>query len=129
MPQQQNDRKPGDANRLDRETKPGAGGQTGGHVGETDRKDIERSKPVPVNQGGLSSDEGEGKINTEGSPRQDVNNRITGTNPYTGANDPKTGNQRAAGKMGSEYGSEGNESQSGTGSHDRSENNNQKQKP
>jgi hypothetical protein len=116
MSQQENDRKPGDANRSNRETKPGAGGQTGGHIGRSDRKEKDNTEPVPVNQGGLHNRSGEGVRNTEGTVGQDVNNRITGTNPYTGTNDPKTAWQRIAEKTGNEYGSEGNESQSGTGS-------------
>jgi len=115
MSQQENDRKRGDANRSYRETKPGAGGQTGGHIGRTDSKESNNREPVPVNQGGLYSDAGEGVRNTEGTVGQDVNNRITGTNPYTGGNDPKTAWQRMAEKTGNEYGSEGNESRSGTG--------------
>lgn len=97
------------------EHKPGAGGQTGGHIARTDRKRKDPSGPLKVNQGGLYSEEGEGRLNKEGTPGQDVNNRITGTNPYTGRSGPEDEQQRKAARTSSEYGTEGNEKQSGTG--------------
>jgi len=98
------------------EHKPGAGGQTGGHISKTDRRRKDPSEPLKVNQGGLYSEEGEGKTNKEGTPLQDVNNRITGTNPYTGTNRPESERQKNAARESSEYGTEGNEKGSGTGS-------------
>jgi hypothetical protein len=95
--------------------KPGAGGQTGGHISENDRLRKDSADPVKVNQGDLYSEKGEGKTVSEGTPQQDVNNRITGTNPYTGTNSPQTERQKKAANESSEYGTEGNEKGSGTG--------------
>jgi hypothetical protein len=128
MSTHQNDRKQGDERRSSPMPKPGAGGQTGGQVGQTDRKEAPSSEPLGVNQGGYSSNEGEGVRNTEGTTGQDVNNRVDGTNPYTNSNDPKNAWQRMAEKTGSEYGSEGNENRSGTGNKDRTQRDNQKRK-
>jgi hypothetical protein len=128
MSTHQNDRKQGDARRSSTDPKPGAGGQTGGHIGKTDRKETPSSEPLAVNQGGYSSNEGEGVRNTEGTVGQDVNNRTDGINPYTDSNDPKNAWQRMAEKTGSEYGSEGNENRSGTGNKDRAQRDNQKRK-
>lgn len=101
--------------KKDNEHKPGAGGQTGGHIGKTDNKRKDPSEPLKVNQGGYYSKEGEGETPKEGTPEQDVNNRVTGTNPYTGRNDPQDEAQRKAARESSEYGTEGNEKRSGTG--------------
>jgi hypothetical protein len=95
--------------------KPGAGGQTGGHISGNDRRREDPSEPVKVNQGDLYSEKGEGKAISEGTPQQDVNNRVTGTNPYTGTNSPQTEQQKKAAAKSSEYGTEGNEKGSGTG--------------
>jgi len=128
MSTHQNDRKPGAANRSPEEPKPGAGGQTGGHIGRTDRKEKTTSEPLAVNQGGYYSEEGEGVRNTEGTIGQDVNNEVSGTNPYTDSNAPKTSWQRVAERTGSGYGSEGNENRSGTGNKEQAQRDNQKRK-